>query len=109
MDERRVTNFPIVDFLTVDNRVAHERYPLAGEANPRVTLRVVNASTATSRLVYDAAARDEYLANFDWVPHRELLEAELLDRAATHDARRSVARSARRSNSALPPNLLDLG
>lgn len=80
MDERRVTNFPIVDFLTVDNRVAHERYPLAGEANPRVTLRVVNASTAASRLVYDAAARDEYLANFDWVPHRELLEAELLDR-----------------------------
>jgi dipeptidyl-peptidase-4 len=80
MDERRVTNFPIVDFLTVDNRVAHERYPLAGEANPRVTLRVVNAATATSRLVYDAAARDEYLANFDWIPHRELLEAELLDR-----------------------------
>jgi dipeptidyl-peptidase-4 len=80
MDERRVTNFPIVDFLTADNRVAHERYPLAGEANPRVTLRVVDASTATGRLIYDAAARDEYLANFDWVPHRELLEAELLDR-----------------------------
>ena len=59
MDERHVTNFPIVDFLTVDNRVAHERYPLAGEANPRVTLSVVTAATATSRLVYDAAARDE--------------------------------------------------
>ena len=95
MDERRVTNFPIVDFLTVDNRVAHERYPLAGEANPRVTLRVVNAATATSRLVYDAAARDEYLANFDWIPHRELLEAELLDRRQRTMRVESVARSAR--------------
>lgn len=80
MDERRVTNFPIVDFLTTDNRVSRERDPLAGEANPRVTLRVVATASAASRLVYDAGARDEYLANFEWLPHRETLEAELLDR-----------------------------
>lgn len=81
MDERRVTNFPIVDFLTVNNEVDHERYPLAGQANPRVTLRAVNVATGADRLVYDASRRDEYVANFDWIPHSTRLEAEILDRA----------------------------
>ncbi|MGB8909917.1 MAG: DPP IV N-terminal domain-containing protein [Candidatus Cybelea sp.] len=81
MDERRVTNFPIADFLTVNNEVDHERYPLAGQANPGVTLRAVNLTTAADRLVYDASRRDEYVANFDWIPHSNRLEAEILDRA----------------------------
>ncbi|MGA8097898.1 MAG: DPP IV N-terminal domain-containing protein [Candidatus Cybelea sp.] len=81
MDERRVTNFPIVDFLTVNNEVDRERYPLAGQANPRVTLRAVNLATGADRLVYDASRRDEYVANFDWIPHSNRLEAEIIDRA----------------------------
>ena len=81
MDERRVTNFPIVDFLTVDNAVERERYPLAGETNPRVALRVVDVAMAEDRLVYDASRRDEYVAAFDWIPRSDRLEAEILDRA----------------------------
>ncbi|HZV76534.1 MAG TPA: DPP IV N-terminal domain-containing protein [Candidatus Babeliales bacterium] len=81
MDERRVTNFPIVDFLTIDNAVDHERYPLAGEANPRVTLRAVDLAGGRDRLVYDAARRDEYVAAFDWIARTGALEAEILDRA----------------------------
>jgi dipeptidyl-peptidase-4 len=80
MDERSVTNFPVVDFLTIDNSVDWERYPLAGEANPRVTLRVADVSTGANRLVYDAARRDEYVAAFDWIPHSNWLEDEILDR-----------------------------
>jgi dipeptidyl-peptidase 4 len=81
MDERHVTNFPIVDFLTTDNRVDNERYPLAGESNPRVTLRVVELSSGQDRLAYDASRRDEYVAAFDWIAHTDRLEAEIFDRA----------------------------
>ncbi|HEV3092043.1 MAG TPA: DPP IV N-terminal domain-containing protein [Candidatus Cybelea sp.] len=81
MDERRVTNFPIVDFLTVNNAIDNQRYPLAGQANPRVALHVVEAAGRAGCTVYDAAKRDEYLAAFDWVPHSGFLEAEILDRA----------------------------
>jgi dipeptidyl-peptidase-4 len=81
MDERPVTNFPIVDFLVPDNHVVNQRYPLAGEHNPQVSLRVVNVASATDRLVYDGAPKDEYIAAFDWVPGSHALEAELLDRA----------------------------
>ncbi len=84
MDERGVTEFPIVDFLPYDNTVSYQRYPLAGENNPRVTLRVVDLRTGASRLLYDAGAKDEYLPFFGWKPNSKDLLAELLDRSQKH-------------------------
>lgn len=84
MDERGVTAFPIVDFLKTDNSVAAQRYPLAGEKNPRVTLHVVDASGERDRIVYNAGARDEYLPFFGWKPSSDTLLAETLDRAQKH-------------------------
>lgn len=81
MDERRVTNFPLVDFLTTNNGVDFQRYPLAGQANPRVTLRAADVATGQTWPVYDAAAHDEYVAAFDWIPRSDRLEAEIVDRA----------------------------
>jgi len=81
MDERPVTNFPIVDFLPADNSVTYQRYPLAGERNPRVSLRVADVSTQASRLAYGAGARDEYLPFFGWKPSSHTLIAEIIDRA----------------------------
>lgn len=80
MDERPVENFPIVDFLRPENTVEEERYPLAGGANPRVTLRAVSAHGTHDRVVYDAAPKDEYVAAFDWIPHSSAVVAEILDR-----------------------------
>ncbi len=80
MDQRRVTNFPIVDFLTVNNVVESSRYPLAGEPNPGVALHVVDVGSGADRVVYDAARRDEYIANFDWTGPAGALTAEILDR-----------------------------
>lgn len=84
MDERRVTDFPIVDFVPRDNVVSFERYPLAGERNPRVSLRVVDVRGGRSRTLYDAAKNDEYLPFFAWKPHSGDLVAEILDRAQQH-------------------------
>jgi dipeptidyl-peptidase-4 len=84
-DERPVTNFPIVDFMTVGNAVEYQRYPLAGQHNPRVSLRVINVTHGPSddHLVYDAGKRDEYVAAFDWLPRTDALEAEILNRRQT--------------------------
>lgn len=84
MDESRVTNFPIVDFLGADNGVAPERYPLAGERNPRVSLRAVDVGGARDRLIYDAARGDEYLPFFGWAPSSQELLVETLDRHQRH-------------------------
>lgn len=84
MDERPVTAFPIVDFLAVDNRLTFERYPLAGERNPAVSLHLLDLSSGRDTLVYDGAKRDEYLPFFGWKPGSNVLLAELLDREQLH-------------------------
>jgi len=99
-DERAVTAFPIDDFLPYDNRIHTERYPLAGEKNPRVSLRVIDLATHRDTLVYDAAKHDEYLPWFAWVPHTSDLTAEVMDRAQQH------VRVLRWSGSAREPSVL---
>ncbi len=80
MDERAVTRFPIVDFLKRDNSVTYQRYPLAGEHNPGVSLHSIDLQTKHDRLIYDAASRDEYLPAIAWKPATHTLLAEILDR-----------------------------
>lgn len=84
MDERPVTAFPIVDFLTPDNSITYERYPLAGERNPGVTLHLLDLRSGRDTLLYDASTRDEYLPYFAWKPGSNELLAEILDRAQLH-------------------------
>ncbi len=79
MDERPVTAFPIVDFLGNDNAVSNEKYPLAGEKNPRVALRVIDLASGAEALIYDAAAHGGYLPFFGWRPGAHELIAELLN------------------------------
>src|SRR5579862_6264094 len=44
MDERKVTQYPLVDFKSYDGGVEMERYPVAGGANPVVHVFVVPAA-----------------------------------------------------------------
>jgi dipeptidyl-peptidase-4 len=84
MDERRVTPYPIVDFLKKDGAVTYQRYPLAGESNPRVALYVADLATRSVKLLYDAGTHDEYLPFFGWKPDSNDLIAELIDRSQKH-------------------------
>lgn len=78
-DERNVTAFPIMDFLQEDNSAATERYPLAGEKNPAVSLHVVDVASHKEHLIYDASRKDEYLPWFAWTQAGGL-SYEVLDR-----------------------------
>lgn len=78
-DQRLVTNFPIVDFLATDNAVKTTHYPLAGEKNSIVTLRVGSPGGATQTL-YSTLAHDDYLPFVGWTPHG-VPAAYVLDRA----------------------------
>ncbi len=83
-DDRDVTAFPIQDYLKRDNSVERQRYPLAGERNPRVSLHVVDLVHGTDRLLYDAGPRDEYIATFTWIPHEDAVVAQIFDRPQRH-------------------------
>lgn len=79
-DDRVVTAFPIQNYLVRDNTVERQRYPLAGERNPRVSLHVVDLANGSDHLLYDAAPRDEYIATITWQPHADAVVAQVLDR-----------------------------
>jgi dipeptidyl-peptidase-4 len=78
-DQRPVTKYPIVDFLPLDNTVSTTRYPLAGEKNSIVTLRVA-APGGSTRTLYSTKSKDDYIAALGWTPDG-LPTASILDRA----------------------------
>jgi dipeptidyl-peptidase-4 len=79
-DESHVRPFPIQAFLPIHNVVEQQRYPLAGDPNPRVSLHVVDLRTRKSRLLYDGAPKEEYLVSFVWTPDGSGILQEILDR-----------------------------
>ncbi len=92
-DDSHVTDFPIEQYLKLpDNAVEHERYPLAGEANPKVALHVVPSTGGAVRTLYDGAPHDEYLVSFAWTPDSTHVVDEILDRAQQHLRLESFAR-----------------
>jgi dipeptidyl-peptidase-4 len=83
-DESHVPAFPIQDYLPVHNTVEYQRYPLAGDPNPRISLHVVDLRTGAMRMLYDGARRDEYLVSFVWTPDGTSVLQEILDRPQRH-------------------------
>jgi dipeptidyl-peptidase-4 len=86
MDERAVTKYPLVDFLSVDGEISWEPYPKAGEANPMVRVGVIQVPTmekleVTPRWVNTGADTDVYLARVNWLPDGQHLAIERLSRS----------------------------
>jgi dipeptidyl-peptidase-4 len=92
-DESPITPFPIQDYLTRINTVEWQRYPLAGDKNPRVQLRWVDLRTRTSHTLYDGGPHDEYVLNFVWTPDGTHIVDQLLDREQQHYRLVSFARN----------------
>lgn len=99
IDDRDVTDFPIVDFLKIAGAVTHERFPFAGGRNPRVRVEVVGLDSASVRTLYDAGAHDEYIARLAWTPSAREVTALRINRAQTRadllaiDAQTAAART----------------
>lgn len=58
-----------------------QRYPLAGEKNPSVALRVVELSSGRVRTLYDGAWRGDYVLVPTWTPDGHGVVDEILERA----------------------------
>jgi dipeptidyl-peptidase-4 len=78
-DDAPVRAFPIEDWLATNPRLIEQRYPLAGAANPRVSLRVATLRGG-SRMLYDGAPHDEYVLAPQWLPSGRAVLAQVLDR-----------------------------
>jgi dipeptidyl-peptidase 4 len=83
MDERKVAQYPLVDFSSPRGEGEDERYPPAGGANPVVHVFVAGLNGGEARLMDTGANTDMYIPRVDWLPDSKHLAIQRLNRAQT--------------------------
>jgi dipeptidyl-peptidase-4 len=83
MDERPVTKYPLVDFLTPTGETEWMRYPKAGDPNPVVRVGVVSLKGGRARWMDTGAEKDTYIPRVNWLRDSKRLAIQRLNRAQT--------------------------
>ena len=80
MDERPVTQYPIVDMSSPAGAIEYTRFPQAGEANPIVRVGIVPIAGGATKWMDTGADKDVYLARVDWLRDSRRVAVERLNR-----------------------------
>jgi dipeptidyl-peptidase-4 len=83
MDERKVAEYPLVDFESFDGGVEMERYPAAGGANPIVHVFVVSVDGGEAKQMDTGEDTNIYLPRVQWLTDSKHLAIEKMNRAQT--------------------------
>jgi dipeptidyl-peptidase-4 len=81
MDERQVTKYPLVNFLSYTGEIQTMRYPKAGDANPVVRVGVVPVDGGKTQWIAAGPDTDVYIARVNWLPDSRRLAIQQLNRA----------------------------
>ena len=83
MDERKVSQYPMVDFASFSGEAEMERYPVAGGANPIVRVLVASLNGGEARAMDTGAETDIYIPRVNWLTDSKHLGIQRLDRTQT--------------------------
>ena len=83
MDERKVSQYPLVEFASPSGEAEMERYPTAGGANPVVSVHVVSLSGGGPRTMDIGAETDIYIPRVNWLWDSKHLAIQRLNRTQT--------------------------
>lgn len=83
MDERKVSQYPMVDFSSPSGEAEMERYPTAGGANPIVKVFVTSLSGGESRGMDVGAETDIYIPRVNWLTDSKRVAIQRLNRTQT--------------------------
>src|SRR5256886_16630392 len=83
MDERKVSQYPLVDFSSPSGEAEMERYPTAGGANPVVRVFVALLRGGEPRAVDTPAETDIYIPRVNCLPDSNHLPIQRLNRTQT--------------------------
>jgi len=81
MDERKVSQYPMVDFSSPSGEAEMERYPAAGGANPVVRVLVASLNGGEPRAFDMGAETDIYIPRVNWLRDSKHLAIQRLNRA----------------------------
>jgi dipeptidyl-peptidase 4 len=83
MDERKVSQYPMVDFASPSGEAELERYPVAGGANPIVGVLVAAVGGGEPRVMDVGAETDGYIPRVNWQTDSKHIAIQRLNRAQT--------------------------
>ncbi len=83
MDERKVSQYPLVDFSSASGEAEMERYPTAGGANPSVRVFVASLNSGEPRAMDIGAETDMYIPRVNWLTDSKHLAVQRLNRTQT--------------------------
>jgi len=83
MDERGVSQYPLVDFSSPSGEAEMERYPAAGGANPIVRVFVTPLNGGESRVMDIGAETDIYVPRVNWLTDSKHVAIQRLNRTQT--------------------------
>jgi dipeptidyl-peptidase-4 len=80
MDERKVAQYPMVDFASPSGEAEMERYPVAGGANPVVRVLIAALSGGEPRVMDIGAETDIYIPRVNWLMDSKHVAIQRLNR-----------------------------
>jgi dipeptidyl-peptidase-4 len=79
-DETQVSSYPLVDDAPTHAGVTWQKYPLPGDANPRVQIGVADIAAGHTTWMQTGDPDDSYLARVAWTPKGDALAIQRLNR-----------------------------
>lgn len=83
MDERKVLQFPMVDFASFTGETEMERYPVPGTPNPVVHVYIAPVKGGAEHLVDTGSDNEIYIPRVNWLPDSKHLAVQRLNRPQT--------------------------
>lgn len=80
MDERKVSQFSLLDFSSYTGEADPQRYPVAGGNNPVVHVYVAAVDGGQPRLMDTGSESNNYIARVNWLPDSKRVAIQRLNR-----------------------------
>jgi dipeptidyl-peptidase-4 len=80
MDQRMVTDYPIVDISEKPAKVNNIKYPMAGQTSHEVSLGVYQLQSGKTTFLQVEGPKDQYLTGITWTPDSRYISITVLNR-----------------------------
>ncbi len=84
MDQRMVTDYPLLDISFNPARIKNIKYPMAGQTSHQVTVGIYNLKDGTTTWLKTGEPKDQYLTSLTWSPDENKFYIAHLNRDQNH-------------------------
>ncbi len=84
MDQRMVTDYPVIDWSVTPAKNVNIKYPMSGSKSHEVTLGIYDMKTGAKRFLNIDGDKEQYLTAVTWSPDSRYIFVGVLNRGQNH-------------------------